>query len=217
MTVSVWKLFQSYNDQILPVSELLRESTKLLRVQLESCGINANRSASVFRMTQARFPELEYRLFTWMDTIRRLKLELPPSLVIAKAREIAGTLNIPEKDFKASWGWLANFRARKGLGSILLCGEGAEVDKESPELLSRLNELYDVIRQYPARNVYNMDETGLFFRLLPRYTLLMPNEDMKTVRGKKKSKDRVTLVVWANADGSNKIPCMMIGKPKTPA
>ena len=173
--------------------------------------------ASVCRRTQAWFPELEDRLYKWIDAMRRLKLELPPTLVIAKAREISNILNIAEEDFKASWGWLANFRARKGLGSILLYGEEAEIDKESPELLSRLNRLYDVIRQYPAQSVYNMDETGLFFRLLTQYTLLMPNEDISTVRGKKKSKDRVTLVVCANADGSNKIPCTIIGKSRNPS
>jgi DDE superfamily endonuclease len=62
-----------------------------------------------------------------------------------------------------------------------------------------------------------MDKTGLFFCLLPRYTLLLPNEDVLTVRGKKKLKDQVTLVLCANADGSNKIPCMMIGTSKAPA
>ena len=50
-----------------------------------------------------------------------------------------------------------------------------------------------------------------------RYTLLMPNKDVSTVRGKKKTKDRVTLVVCANSDSSNKILCCMIGKSKVPA
>ena len=62
-----------------------------------------------------------------------------------------------------------------------------------------------------------MDETGLFFRLLPRYSLLMPDEDISTTRGKKKSKDRVSLVVCTNATGTHKIPCTMIGKAKKPA
>jgi DDE superfamily endonuclease len=35
--------------------------------------------------------------------MRRLKLELPPYLVIAKAIELAQTLEIPANDFKASW------------------------------------------------------------------------------------------------------------------
>ena len=49
------------------------------------------------------------------------------------------------------------------------------------------------INTYNVENVYNMDETGLFFRMLPNYTLLMPGEDTGTAQGKKVQKDRVTL------------------------
>jgi hypothetical protein len=62
-----------------------------------------------------------------------------------------------------------------------------------------------------------MDEIGLFFPLLPRYSLLMPNEDISTARGKKKVKDRVSLIVCTNASGSHKIPCALIGKPQEAA
>jgi hypothetical protein len=57
--------------------------------------------------------------------------------------------------------------------------------KEDSELLLRLKEPYDIIIKYPAGNVYNMDKTGLFYCLLPMYTLYMPNEDASTVRNKK--------------------------------
>jgi hypothetical protein len=59
-----------------------------------------------------------------------------------------------------------------------------------------------------------MDKIGLFFWLLLRYNLLMPNEDISTTKGKKKAKDRVYLIVCANAFGTHKIPCALIGKPK---
>jgi hypothetical protein len=94
---------------------------------------------------------------------------------------------------------------------MFLHGEGAEVDKNDPKLLSALEELYSIIAQYDPENVYNMDEIGLFFRLLPKYSIMMPNED---IRGKKKAKDRVSLIVCANTSGTHKIPCVMIGKPK---
>jgi hypothetical protein len=100
---------------------------------------------------------------------------------------------------------------------MLLHGEGAEVDKNDPELLSTLEELYSIIAQYDPENVYNMDEIGLFFRMLPRYSILMLNEDISSTRGKKKAKDRVSLIVCANALGTHKIPCVMIGKLKEPA
>ena len=69
-----------------------------------------------------------------------------------------------------------------------------------------------------------MDQTGLFFRLLPKYTLLMPFEDGCSTRGKKKAKERVSLVVCSNASGTRvcsnasgtrKISCTLIGKPKS--
>jgi hypothetical protein len=108
-------------------------------------------------MSQARFPELEDCLFQWIDTMRRLLLELPPYFVIAKSIEFAKTLEILANDFKASWCWLMKFRAQKGLGSVLLCDERAEVNREDPELLLWLNDLHDIRMKYPAQNVYNME------------------------------------------------------------
>jgi hypothetical protein len=117
------------------------------------------------------------------------------------------------KDFKASWQWLSHFKTRRSLQKMLFHGEGAKVDKNDPKLLSALEELYSIIVQCDPENVYNMDETGLFFHLLPKYSIMMPNED---IRGKKKAKDRVSLIVCANASRTHKIPCVMIRKPKEP-
>jgi hypothetical protein len=149
--------------------------------------------------------------------MRRARFPESPSLAIAKAKSIASTLSISDSNFKASWQCLSRFRTRRGLHKMLLHGEGIEVDKNDPELLSALEELYSIIAQYDPENVYNMDETGLFFRLLPRYSILMPNEDISSTRGKKKAKDPVSLIVCANASATHKIPCVMIGKPKEPA
>jgi len=97
---------------------------------------------------------------------------------------------------------------------MLLHEEGAEVNKSNLGLLAALNDLYAIIAQYDLENVYNMDETGLFFCLLLRYSLLMPDEDISTTRGKKKSKDQVSLIVCANVVGTHKIPYALIDKPK---
>ncbi|XP_065654629.1 jerky protein homolog-like [Hydra vulgaris] len=98
-----------------------------------------------------------------------------------------------------------------------LFGEGAEVDKDDSVLLQQLEDLYSFIKMYRPENVYNVDEIGLFFHLLLKYSLLMPAGSLVTTRGKKKSKERVTLVVFSNATESHKIPCSMIGKAARPA
>jgi len=121
--------------------------------------------------------------------MRRANLPVPPSFTIAKAKSIASNLSISETDFKASWQWLSRFKVRQRLQKMLLHGKGAEVNKSDPGLLVALDDLYAIIAQYDPKNVYNMDEIGLFFRLLPRYSLLMPDEDISTTRRKKKSKD----------------------------
>jgi len=45
----------------------------------------------------------------------------------------------------------------------------------------------------------------------------MPYEDVSTVRGKKKIKDCISLVVCADATGSHKVSCALIAKAKIPA
>jgi hypothetical protein len=130
-------------------------------------------------------------LYIWIDSMRYAKLHVPPSLTIAKVKRIASSLSIPESDFKASWQRLNRFRTRCGLQKMLLHGKGTKVNKNDSELLAALEELYRIIVQYALENVYNMDEIGLFFRLFPKYNLLMPNEDISTTKGKKKTKDQV--------------------------
>jgi hypothetical protein len=140
-------------------------------------------------------------LYIWIDSMRRANLPIPPSLAIAKTKSIASSLSIPETDFKASWQWLSRFKMRRGLQKMLLHGEGTEVNKSDPGLLATLNDLYAIIAQYDLENVYNMDETGLFFRLLPRYNLLMPDEDISTIRGKKNPKIKTRHPVhWVRLD-----------------
>ncbi|CAB5382754.1 unnamed protein product [Rhizophagus irregularis] len=52
-----------------------------------------------------------------------------------------------------------------------------------------------------------MDETGLFYRLEPDRTLAT-----KRLSGRKKSKERLSIALCSNADGSHKLPPLIIGK-----
>ncbi len=62
--------------------------------------------------------------------------------------------------------------------------------------------------------IFNSDETGPYFRLLPDSSLASSFE--KSADGRKKSKDRVTLNVCSNPTGSIKLPVHLIGKAKKP-
>ena len=73
-------------------------------------------------------------------------------------------------------------------------------------------------QKYLQLNIYNWDETGLYFKLIPHSTYTAQNEERRQVQGTKaqKAKDRVTLITCTNATGTHKIRLAMIGKAAKP-
>ena len=57
------------------------------------------------------------------------------------------------------------------------------------------------------------DETGLFFKCLPDHSRCFKDEKC---HGGKNSKDRVTILLTANMDGSKKLKSLMMGKSAKP-
>ncbi|XP_017796122.1 PREDICTED: tigger transposable element-derived protein 2-like [Habropoda laboriosa] len=62
--------------------------------------------------------------------------------------------------------------------------------------------------------VYNLDETGINFKLLPDRMLATPQET--TAAGFKTNKERITVAFCTNAAGSHKLPLFVIGKSAKP-
>ena len=87
-------------------------------------------------------------------------------------------------------------------------------DAEHSVIIPTQYELQQLFKDYDPDCIYNMDETGLFYRMLPNSTLVMPYEH--DVKGGKKEKCRVTLILCCNLSGSHKLPLCMIGKPAMP-
>jgi hypothetical protein len=137
------------------------------------------------RKYNPKFPELEAALSAWINASRMANLVVPPSMVRQKAQQIAYSLNISSDDFSGSHGWYYRFAKGINLHAINLHGEGGEVHRNDPLLLEKFSALERLIESYDTNNVYNMDETELFFRMMPQYTVLMPNEDASTVCGMK--------------------------------
>ena len=71
--------------------------------------------------------------------------------------------------------------------------------------------LPDLIADYHPKDVYNMDECGLFFSLLPDKTYAYKG---KNCHGGKRNKERLTILFDANMNGSKKLAILVIGKSK---
>lgn len=120
------------------------------------------------------------------------------------------------ENFGASLKWARNFISRHGMSSIVLHGEAGSVDDEA--IADDMEAIRAACLNYEIDNIFNVDETGIFFRLLPKNTYLSTSENRKTARGTKsmKAKDRVSAYMCTNATGTGKVPMSIIGKSKNP-
>ena len=118
------------------------------------------------------------------------------------------------ESFKASTGWLKRFLLRHGMRSITLQGEALSADVSSVGDFRK--ELAEFIEEggYTLSQVFNADETGLWWKLMPSKTFVH-HAEVQT-KNFKKPKDRVTLMGCANADGTCKLPLAFIHKSARP-
>ena len=74
-----------------------------------------------------------------------------------------------------------------------------------------------IIANYPPCNVYNMDETGLYYRCLPNRSYIFTDEARNGVRGSKsmKDKNRLTVCFCTSATGV-KVRLSVIGISQRP-
>ena len=113
-------------------------------------------------------------------------------------------------NFMASIGWLKSFCDRDQIRFVVLHGESAEVCENAVEQWTKY--LSNITKDYELWDIYNCSETSIFFKALPKKTLLGPlekNEGLKT------SKEHFPLLVCTNAIGK-KEKLLIIGKAKRP-
>ena len=167
---------------------------------------NLQRKRLCYRGTHEEIDDLTWR---WFQRARSLNIPVSGPMIQEQAREYAVQLNNVD-DFKASNGWLDRFKSRHNIGGSKLSGERASVDATTVD--SWLERLPNITRDYEARDIYNMDETGLFFRALPDKSLVVKGSDCA---GGKKSKERLTVALCVNAEGEFEEP-LVIGKSLKP-
>lgn len=177
-----------------------------IRQAFESEKFHASRK----RLRTAAHPQLEEALLRWITDCRNAHLPLSGPLIMAQGEKYAAMMNI--ESFKASEGWFARFRERHELVFRSVCGEKASVD-ESVTTEWRNVKLLEHIAAYEPRDVFNADETALFFRALPDKTVTFKGD---ACIGGKKCKQRITVLLAANMTGTERLPLLVVGKALKP-
>lgn len=87
----------------------------------------------------------------------------------------------------------------------------------------RMAQIKERIASYALKDIFNFDETGLQPNLSPDSTIarhqiedIMNHQDKRLIIGAKKSKNRLTIALTCNADGSETIPPFIIGHSEKP-
>lgn len=163
----------------------------------------------VKRITKSTdYDEINRAMFEWFVSARAKGIPISGPLIQTEALETARKLG--KHNFKASNGWLESFKHRHNIVFNAVCGEANDVDMQT--VADWKGKIEDLVAGYEPRNVYNGDETGLFFRVLPSKTLTVRGDKCT---GGKLSKERLTLFICANMAGEIEKP-IVIGKSACP-
>jgi len=146
-------------------------------------------------------------VFEWFTQQRAKQIPISGPILQEKARQVAEELGDTSNTFKASNGWLEKFRNRHAIAFRTISGESASVDSKTFE--DWTNRLTTILDGYDANDIFNADETGLFYRATPDRSLVLSKEDCK---GGKKSKERLTVLLCSNLTGTEKMKPIVIGK-----
>ncbi|XP_031334550.1 jerky protein homolog-like [Photinus pyralis] len=164
-------------------------------------------------LRKAEYAEMETRLYAWFCRQRSRHVPISYEILSAKARQFY-TETYGNDNFRASRGWICNFRKRHSLRALKVCGE--KLSNDQSVVNPFLTTFKEKVRQLNlvATQIYNADESALYWKMLPEKTLVRSQE--KTAPGRKISKERVTFLACCNANGSHKLKMLVIGKAKNP-
>lgn len=161
------------------------------------------------KVKHGKYEELENILLEWFQQARSLNYPMNGGVITEKAMEIATRLNITK--FSGSTGWLDRFRRRHGIVYRQISGKAESVSNNGIENWKN-NVLPSLLRDYTPDDIYNADEFGLFFKLMPDKSFVFKNE---TCLSGKLSKERFTVLVCTNSTGTHKLKLVVVGKSRS--
>jgi len=190
-------------------------STFLKNKEILKAADVAKGSKGISKQRPQIIEEVEKLLLVFINEKQLKGDSVSEAFICEKALNIYGDLvnKIPgasskDFDFNASRGWFEKFKKRSGIHSVLRHGEAASSNKEGAEKFKK--EFSDFIKAegLVPQQVFNGDETGLFWKKLPNRTFI--TKDEKALPGHKPMKDRFTLLMCGNASGDFKVKPLLV-------
>ncbi|KAL2227918.1 UNVERIFIED_CONTAM: Tigger transposable element-derived protein 4, partial [Sesamum indicum] len=184
------------------ISNTLKRLSEYLLVNFEN-GVDIKRHKS------AKYPDMEKVHYEWFIQYQD-RVNMTGELILEKAKDIMKLL-YPQHppEHQISQGWLEKFKVRHGIKSFHHFGESSSVNMQDMKM--KLEAIREKINQFSMKDVFNLDEIGLFYSLQADHSLTT-----KQLEGRKQDKERLTVVICYNKDGLENIPLWIIGKHAKP-
>ncbi|MEE6461462.1 hypothetical protein FKM82_001295 [Ascaphus truei] len=187
---------------------------------LEQIKGSAPMQGTTIRQRAGHIAEVEKLLIIWLEDQSQRHVPISLALIQAKALSLYEDIKqqhgegTTEETFTASKGWFMRFKERANLHNIKVTGEAASADEESaktfPVTLAKIIE----DGGYCARQVFNVDETGLYWKKMPSRSYIAKEE--KSMPGFKVAKDRLTLLLGSKAAGDFKLKPLLVYHAENP-
>jgi len=193
------EIAKEFNIPPNTLSSIIKQKEKIMKF---NCG-------NMKKMRMTPYLDIDKCLLKWFTQCRDKNIPLNGTILLEKANEYAQQLG--HTNFKASSGWLTNWKKRHDVVFRTVCGEKASVDTHCCS--NWIKNLPDVLAGYSSNDIFNVDETGLFFKCLPDKTLMLKGKECS---GGKYGKERITIMIGSNMSGTEKLKLFVIGKAKKP-
>jgi transposase len=188
--VNVRSLTEEYGVGMSTIYDLKKQKDKLFKFFAESDEQKLMKDRKTLH--KAKNDDLDRVLKEWIRQRRSEHMPIDGMLIMKQARIYHDELKI-EGDCEYSVGWLDKFKKRHGIKYLKICGDRASADHEAAEkFVSEFTKIVTNENLTPEQ-IYNADETSLFWRYCPRKTLTTADEKAPT--GVKDVNDRITVLM----------------------
>lgn len=165
-------------------------------------------------MKESDYKKVSEALFIWFTQFRDKGVPISGPILKEKALQFQKDFNEGDADFTASDGWLDRWKKRYGIRQLSICGEKLSSNVQEMEQFKKKFQEFIKLESLTGDQIFNCDETGLNFKMLPTKSLASKTE--AAAPGYKRSKERVTILACSNATANHKMSLAMIGKSKNP-
>ncbi|XP_044124236.1 tigger transposable element-derived protein 6-like [Bufo gargarizans] len=148
------------------------------------------------------YEDVNKALLDWLYHARSEHFPISGPMLQEKALQIASQLGLHR--FHASNGWLNKFRTRHNIVFHPIAGATIEMREEDGAVSK--DQLHVIAAGYADSDIYNMDETGLFFKAIPDKTLTVRSAQCQ---GGNWAEQRLTVALCANLCGDKEPPLVI--------